>query len=516
MSRTTTLPRSSQSKQHPVQIYNGHKFVDKRNDIPNKKDHLDLFEWHLKAKQQKLYSHLQEAPKAVLTHDWQIAREELKSIKAIERIEKLKKNNMWSLRQLKKQKTQLRTKTHWDCMLDEMKWMRTDFKEERKWKVATAYQLAREIVRWHLVEDKSEVCVKTREPSYLTEEQVAEANHELSTVVEDSVMEEEETIVNTDTVNKEQDVTTTEEGKTAPEVTIENDNRIDTIIEEPNNIKSEEAAASVVDQLTAVNGNMILDIKQGSIAEANKENNDMMDQDDGEDEEEEVRPPPISPQMIAEYHTLVQQLKPDQTMVSLFQEDHFDHVQNLLFPDLLLYTAPDPDSMGNDPYFDEADYTRITPFKLATTRMNLIGTKRKNLHEPEYPIPLAPPPTAVPDKQTLHISPLFAPKRLKDIPAVQPSTPQQPPTIKQQSIPWTEDDDVCLIQQILQYSFNWELIADALNQIRVPITEEKRSSFECHQRWQEQNLTTLSGQVNSGKVSFSLFSVLCEVQHVLI
>lgn len=114
---TTTLPRRSETKLHPVQIYNGHKFVDRRNDKPSG---LDLYAWQLKSNAQPLYKQLQQARKVLTTHDWMLARDELKSVKTISTIESLKKKNLWSTRQLKRQKTMPRTKTHWDLLMDEM------------------------------------------------------------------------------------------------------------------------------------------------------------------------------------------------------------------------------------------------------------------------------------------------------------------------------------------------------------------------------------------------------------
>lgn len=115
---------------------------------------------------------------------------------------------------------------------------------------------------------------------------------------------------------------------------------------------------------------------------------------------------------------------------------------------------------------------------------------------------------------------LFAPKKLKDTPAVQPPTPQPPPQVQlQQRVmsAWTEDDDLCLIQLIVQYSFNWDLICDALNATRVPVNGEKRTPWDCHERWKQNNLTSLSGQVNSGMyakgvATFSL-SILLKITH---
>lgn len=52
------------------------------------------------------------------------------------------------------QRLPLRRKTHWDCVLDEMKWMATDFHEERKWKMAAGRTLS-SAVRRHKPKKKS-------------------------------------------------------------------------------------------------------------------------------------------------------------------------------------------------------------------------------------------------------------------------------------------------------------------------------------------------------------------------
>jgi chromatin modification-related protein VID21 len=84
----------------------------------------------------------------------------------MERIENLKDYSKWSYKQHKKQRnTSTHPKSHWDYLLDEMvrsfwfalmldehctqKWMRTDFREERKWKMAIAYNLSTAVLEWH-------------------------------------------------------------------------------------------------------------------------------------------------------------------------------------------------------------------------------------------------------------------------------------------------------------------------------------------------------------------------------
>jgi chromatin modification-related protein VID21 len=182
--------------------------------------------------------------------------------------------------------------------------MRTDFKEERKWKIANAYILSMAVMEWHNAEDKSTVCIKTREPIFL-----------------DNVLEE----------------TTIKEN-------------IEQSVEEPSSILKS-------------------DVEMTEPAVIQTESNDLVaDDDEEEEEEEEEEAQHVSNQIKTEYCQLIQSLNPDQAIFTLMDDSH-DLIS--LFPDLLLYTAPDPNCIGNDPYFDEAEYSRIVPFKLSTQRIVL-------------------------------------------------------------------------------------------------------------------------------------------------
>jgi hypothetical protein len=124
--------------------------------------HVDLYAWQLKVQSQPIYKSIQTATKVVTTKDWKVAREELKLMRAMQRIDTLKEGNRWSFKQIKKHRGPARTKTHWDHLLDEMRWTQVDYKEERRWKIATAYQVSRWIMAYHETEDKSLVCVPVR------------------------------------------------------------------------------------------------------------------------------------------------------------------------------------------------------------------------------------------------------------------------------------------------------------------------------------------------------------------
>ncbi|KAF9453258.1 hypothetical protein P691DRAFT_771618 [Macrolepiota fuliginosa MF-IS2] len=88
--------------------------------------------------------------KCLSSREWAVAMAELKLIRTFDRIESLKDGGRWSFRQPKKQRgVGGLAKTHWDYLMDEMKWMRIDFREERRWKMALAYTLATAVMDWH-------------------------------------------------------------------------------------------------------------------------------------------------------------------------------------------------------------------------------------------------------------------------------------------------------------------------------------------------------------------------------
>ncbi len=94
----------------------------------------------------------------------QTAWQEIKLARTMERIDQLKEEERWSFRQRKKFRGPPMPKSHWDWMLDEMSWMAIDFKEERRWKIATAFELAGWVKLWHSLgqEERGEISVGGR------------------------------------------------------------------------------------------------------------------------------------------------------------------------------------------------------------------------------------------------------------------------------------------------------------------------------------------------------------------
>ncbi|KAI5277440.1 chromatin modification- protein VID21, partial [Ascosphaera acerosa] len=58
--------------------------------------------------------------------------------RTLKRLYQLQSANRWPLRQMRRAAEPKRQPAHWDVLLDHAKWMATDFKEERRWKIAVA------------------------------------------------------------------------------------------------------------------------------------------------------------------------------------------------------------------------------------------------------------------------------------------------------------------------------------------------------------------------------------------
>lgn len=91
---------------------------------------------------------LQQAHKTITTSNAYVPIIENQTEKVLKRIYNLQSSNKWSLRQPKRSPEPIRPTAHWDVLLQEAKWMRTDFREERKWKMMVAKNLAYDCAEW--------------------------------------------------------------------------------------------------------------------------------------------------------------------------------------------------------------------------------------------------------------------------------------------------------------------------------------------------------------------------------
>lgn len=86
--------------------------------------------------------------KALSTDDHFTALHERLDFRMLRRIYQLQNANKWSLRQMEKCKEPEPVVTHHDYMMDEMRWMRKDFKAERKLKKNVCAFLAQKCAEW--------------------------------------------------------------------------------------------------------------------------------------------------------------------------------------------------------------------------------------------------------------------------------------------------------------------------------------------------------------------------------
>lgn len=88
------------------------------------------------------------AHKTLTTSDHYTDFNERQACAVLKRIHELQLNNRWSLRQVERSAEPKRSLMHWDVLLGQMRWMRTDFREERKWKHAAAKYIAYACATW--------------------------------------------------------------------------------------------------------------------------------------------------------------------------------------------------------------------------------------------------------------------------------------------------------------------------------------------------------------------------------
>lgn len=339
-------------------VYNGIKLS---SNTKSENNEVDLYAWQLRANHFPLYKQLQTARKTLTTHDWMLARDELKSVKTIQKIEALKKKNLWGLRQLKWHKAPPRSKTHWDSMVDEMKWMQTDFKQERKWKIAMAYKTARDVMEWHNTENKSIVCIKTRIPEPITPPTTP-------------MMIEEEMLPIAITLVEHVDVNTPIEPVISLEKTNEPQLLVEAVIEESTSedpIKNDAMMGTdTVDPILNIEADMIsnVDLNTNSFAM------------DTADESSMPTTPnfiaaSLSSDIIQEYRNIVKESDPNMPILTLSIEDFGEFDASALFPDMLTYEPPNPNF--NDTYFNESEYGRITPISKLVCQHITLKTPRR-------------------------------------------------------------------------------------------------------------------------------------------
>lgn len=95
-----------------------------------------------------LHSLISSAPKTLNTSNHYTNFHDQQDSRILERIFQLQSSNLWSLRQPVRSDEPERPVSHRDVLLSHTKWMATDFKEERKWKIVAAKSIADSCADW--------------------------------------------------------------------------------------------------------------------------------------------------------------------------------------------------------------------------------------------------------------------------------------------------------------------------------------------------------------------------------
>ncbi|KAI4102320.1 MAG: hypothetical protein LQ339_004675 [Xanthoria mediterranea] len=106
------------------------------------------------------------ASKTLTTANHYMDFHEQQDCRILTKIQHLQASNRWSFRQLERSVEPNRPIVHWDVLLAQMKWLRTDFREERKWKIAAADSMARCCAQWVAgsKQERAALQVKVRPP----------------------------------------------------------------------------------------------------------------------------------------------------------------------------------------------------------------------------------------------------------------------------------------------------------------------------------------------------------------
>ncbi|EXJ79359.1 hypothetical protein A1O3_08861 [Capronia epimyces CBS 606.96] len=125
---------------------------------------------HSMSRQTSMSYLIQNAHKTLSTSDHLIEYELSAQCRILKRLYQLQEKGRWPLRQYKRADEASRPTSHWDFLLDHIKWMRTDFREERKWKLAAARSIAEWCAEWvaSSLEVRKRLQVRVRPPNLLS------------------------------------------------------------------------------------------------------------------------------------------------------------------------------------------------------------------------------------------------------------------------------------------------------------------------------------------------------------
>ena len=127
------------------------EYMNLKNAAEDGRDYLlPLFRWQAYQPQKAtpLVQLLATSHKVLSTSNHYAGLREEQDARILRRVHQLQSTNRWSFRQLERCLDPPHAKCHLDALIDEMKWLQTDFEEERDWKTAVALKLANWCAEW--------------------------------------------------------------------------------------------------------------------------------------------------------------------------------------------------------------------------------------------------------------------------------------------------------------------------------------------------------------------------------
>ncbi|GAA5968990.1 hypothetical protein JCM21900_002091 [Sporobolomyces salmonicolor] len=450
---------------------------------------------------------------ALSTHEWDVGIDEMKAIRAFERIEQLKAEKRWSFRQPKKQRVGVVPKAHRDYLLDEMRWMHTDFRQEMRWKIVTAYKLARACRAWKRAstDDRPNLCVRVRPPRFLNPDAKGKEKAPAEEVGFDLDM----------TADDAESAPKTEKGKERAQleedVDAEGEEDADGEVDDARPAPPAAASASGTPlPPSAPNGAPGLGKTGGSSSNESTlppTPGNLSRAQQAQLEAAKAHAQAQHIQALINFRNPIFDFDADETVIDPLllaalrdaRDNTPGEAQSLveldlaaLFPDLPLYSdfilAEDANMArrveDSSAWMGRlANVTRLLetkPLLVSTmqpgrtkTRMGWTEETAAVLEDIEPPVdPREQPPTTS--------SVLFLGRKPKDVITGEvlvrpPPVPQ--PDIRASSILWLPEEDAKLLALQRQYGFNWPLIAEVFNSVTQRPASDHRLPWDCYDRW---------------------------------
>ncbi|KII89221.1 hypothetical protein PLICRDRAFT_29566 [Plicaturopsis crispa FD-325 SS-3] len=569
-------PTKQQRKREKEREKNGSDKESRKDDfIP-----WGVNKWGAVLRANPVWKKLTRSTKCLNTREWGVAVSEVRLLRTLERIETLKDAGRWSFRQPKKQRgVGGLTKTHWDYLMDEMRWMRIDFREERKWKLAMAYNLGTAVLQWHAAGSPEErlsrgICVLWKPPPPVDETAMDEQDtlpmdmddgasesgqeNPLSMVDyasddDDQEADQQDVLDVLETGNATQDALDAADPSSQP-ASQEEDASQDQV--EPKVEELDDSSALHREGNNADDSAMDVDPSQQS-QEAK-----LTQETEPDNSQAALKPTSTNPILASGsgstshshsvageaststskrplpsslYEPFREQIAYSEDDKLFIDEDDFDLVKGVsglttsddainvhpapsdlseIFPDLqpleLLNVAPpltgsskksERRSDRDDPNkrAEDTTYTKLTPIgKFMHCKPTLLGPlepakhwkngRWSHIEEAPIMVDLDTPPSKPFDESMSGTKPLQdlfeSNKPPNGPPANMPILPIQPKD-KKRGHEWSQQDDLTLKQVAERYPNNWPLVADAFNASRHTLSIDKRTPWDCFERWNQ-------------------------------